>query len=399
MAREEKPYRVYRGGRAKGKVPAPARSGRQQRDTGDGPRGEKPVEYRGPGGRKRRLSRGRRIAIGVALLVVLLIVWGAASFLAFRDGVASANKRLDPNARLALAPESGLLTSHPTTILMLGTDHNAAGGREGDRHSDSIMLVHTDPSRHRLAFLSIPRDLRVPIPDAGEQKINAAFQIGGPALALKTVRAFTGLPINHVIVVDFADFRDLIDSLGGVDVTVPAPILSNRFDCPYSTQNRCQKWQGWRFRKGKQRMSGQRALIYSRIRENRLDPTESDVTRAERQQRVLQAIGAKLTSPGTLVKLPFMGGSLAKPLSTDLSASQMVELAWAKFRAPSGRALHCRLGGTGSYSGGQSVIEPSEDNRNVIAMVVGQSAAQPPAPGSGPYGPGCTVGDQALPRR
>jgi LCP family protein required for cell wall assembly len=397
MAREEKPYRVYRGGRAKGKVPAPARPGRPQRDGGDGR-----VEYRGPGGGARRagrrLSWGKRVALVLGVLVLLAIVWGAASFLAFRRGVADANKRLDPNARLALTSQGGLVMSHPTTILLLGTDHNKAGGREGDRHSDSIMLVHVDPSKHRIAFLSVPRDLRVPIPGASEQKINAAFQIGGPALALRTIHAFTGIPINHVIVVDFADFKQLIDAFGGVDVNVPAPIVSNRFDCPYGTQSRCQKWQGWRFHKGEQHMSGERALVYSRVRENRLDPSESDVTRGERQQRVLQAIASKLTSPGTLVQLPFMGSSLAKPLATDLSAGQMVQLGWVKFRAPSSRSLHCRLGGTGSYSGGQSVIEPSEDNRNVIAMVLGQSAPQPPAPGSGPFGPGCVVGDAALPR-
>jgi anionic cell wall polymer biosynthesis LytR-Cps2A-Psr (LCP) family protein len=201
------------------------------------------------------------------------------------------------------------------------------------------------------------------------------------------------------VIVDFADFKDLIDSVGGVDVDVPAPIVSNRFDCPYATAQRCQQWEGWRFHKGKQHMNGERALVYSRIRENRLDPSESDVTRGERQQRVLQAIASKLTSPRTLVMLPFMGGDLAKPLSTDLSTGQLTQLGWVKFRAPSGRALHCRLGGTGSFVGGQSVIEPSEDNRNVLAMVVGRSAPQPPAPGSGPYGPGCVVGDRALPRR
>jgi LCP family protein required for cell wall assembly len=396
MPQEEKPYRVYRGGRVKGKVPAPARRARAEREKRD--RGDGRVEYRGPGARERSVSWGRRIAIGLLVVLVLAVVWGVTSYLAFRGGVRQANKRLDPNARLALVDQSGLLTSHPTTILLLGTDHNKTGGREGDRHSDSIMLVHTDPKHHRLAFLSIPRDLRVPIPGYGEQKANAAFQIGGPALAIKSIRAFTGIAVNHVIVVDFADFKGLIDSLGGVDVTVPAPIVSNRFDCPYATQQRCHEWQGWRFRKGKQHMSGQRALVYSRIRENRLDPSESDVTRAERQQRVLQAIAAKLTSPGTLVKLPFMGGDLAQPLATDLSAGQLVQLGWVKFRAPSGRALHCRLGGTLGSGALGSTIDPTEDNRNVIAMVLGRSAPQPPAPGSGPFGPGCTVGDKALPR-
>jgi LCP family protein required for cell wall assembly len=387
MAGDEKPYRVYRGGRAKGKVPAPAKQERESR----------PGRYAGPGPAKRRRKANwrRRILISLAVLLVLLVVWAAASFFAFRNGVADANRTLDPTTKLALSRQSGLLLSHPSTILLLGTDHNE-GARAGDRHSDSIMLVHTDPSRHRIAYLSIPRDLKVPIPGYSDQKINAAYQLGGPALALKTVGAFTGIEINHVALVDFAKFEDLIDALGGVTVNVPAPILSNRFDCPYSTQTRCQRWEGWRFHKGTQTMGGHRALIYSRIRENRLNPSESDVTRGERQQRVLQAIASKLTSPTTLVQLPFVGGDLLKPLATDMSAGQFVQLAWLKFRAPAGRALHCRLGGTASSYGGQSVIEPSEENRNVIAMVLGNSAPQPPSPGSGPYGPGCVVGSTAL---
>ena len=113
------------------------------------------------------------------------------------------------------------MLSHPTTILMLGTDNARVGGREGDMHSDSIMLLRTDPSHHRLYYLSIPRDIQVPIPGAGTQKINAAFQIGGPALAIRTIRQFTGLEIDHVMVINFADFKDLIDALGGIDVNVP----------------------------------------------------------------------------------------------------------------------------------------------------------------------------------
>ncbi len=390
MPEQEKPYRRYRGGRVKGKVPAPPRPQRPARGDGDG-------RYPGPGPiqapRKRRF--GRWALLGVLVVFILVVVWSLASYLSFRGGVRNANKRLDPGTRAVLDEQSGLLLSHPTTVLLLGTDHNKVGGRAGDRHSDSIMLVHTDPERHRVVYLSIPRDLLVEIPGGGRQKINAAMQIGGPALALKTVRAFTGLPINHVAVVDFADFEDLIDELGGIDVTVPAPILSNRFDCPYSGA-RCGSWKGWRFAKGRQHMDGRRALIYSRIRENLLDPAESDVTRAERQQRVLQAIAAKLTGVGTLAKLPFIGGDLLRPLATDLTTGQFLQLGWVKLRAPARRALHCRLGGQGTHAGGQSAIEPSEDNRQVIGMVLGVTAPQPPAPGSGLYGPGCAVGDAKL---
>jgi polyisoprenyl-teichoic acid--peptidoglycan teichoic acid transferase len=391
MAREEKPYRVYRGGRAKGKVPtARARAVRAKRAArgaaaADGRR-EARSEYRGVGARQKEVRWGRRIALGLLVLLLLVVVWAVASWFAFSRGVSDADKRLDPNAKSALTAQSGLLLSHATTILLLGTDNARVGGREGDRHSDSILLLRTDPEHHRLYYLSIPRDLQVPIPGSTTQKINAAFQIGGPALAIRTVRQLTGTEINHVVVVNFADFKDLIDALGGIDVAVPKPIRSNRFDCPFATQARCEQWQGWRFEKGTQHMNGERALIYSRIRENMLDPADTDVTRGARQQIVMDALTAKFTSPGTLLKLPFHGGSLAKPLTTDLSAGQLVQLGWVKFRASSAGSVHCRLGGD---LGGSGTGSPSEDNPATIAMFLGKTAPQPP---TGQFEPGCVTG-------
>jgi polyisoprenyl-teichoic acid--peptidoglycan teichoic acid transferase len=392
MAEEGKPYRTYRGGRAKGKVPSatprtPRRPGdsRGGRDESGGAR----TDYRGPGARPDRQKNvrwGRRVAIGAIVFLLLVVVWAVASWFAFSSGVSKANKQLTPDARSALVPQGGLLLSHPTTVLLLGTDNSQVGGRTGDRHSDSILLMRTDPSHHRLYYLSIPRDLTVPIPGYGTQKINAAFQIGGPALAIKTIRAFTGTDINHIVVVNFADFKDLINALGGIDVNVPQPIRSNRFDCPYATQTRCSQWHGWRFRKGTQHMNGERALIYSRIRENMLDPAENDVTRGARQQLVMDALASKFTSPGTLIGLPFDGGALAKPLTTDLSAGQLVQLGWVKFRASSSSSVHCRLGGD---LGGSGTGSPSEDNPATIAMFLGKSAPQPP---TGPFNPGCVTG-------
>jgi len=391
MAREEKPYRVYRGGRVKGKVPSfadrPARTQPRRsllRTGGNGKAGR--VDYRGPGARPPQRRRWRRwILLGVLVLVLLFVVWGITSWLSFSSGVADANKRLDPNARLALTKQGGLLLSHSTTVLLLGTD-NGEVGRAGDRHSDSIMLMRTDPSHHRVFYLSIPRDLVVPIPGYSTQKINAAMQIGGPALAIRTIHEFTGLPINHVVEINFADFKDLINALGGIDVNVPRPIRSNRFDCPYPTQARCDKWPGWRFPKGMQHMNGERALVYSRIRENLLDPAESDVTRGARQQAVIDATLSKFTSFGTMVSLPFDGSKLVKPLTTDLDAWQLAQLGWVRFRASSGSSVHCRLGGDLGAGGTGS---PSEDNPATLAMFLGKSAPQPPVDA---FGPGCVVG-------
>jgi LCP family protein required for cell wall assembly len=254
-----------------------------------------------------------------------------------------------------------------------------------------MMLLRTDPSRHRLVFLSIPRDLRASIPGYGESKINAAMQIGGPKLAVKTVAQLTGLPINHVVMVDFGAFKTLIDGVGGIDVNVPEKILSNRFDCPYKTATRCQQWPGWRFHKGVQHMNGQQALIYSRIRENQLNPADSDITRALRQQQVMQQTLTKLASTGTFFRLPFDGSKLLSPIATDLSTWQFMQLAWVKFRA--GTTLHCRLGGN-DY--GDGYITGTQENISVVQMVLGNSAPQPPPPGSGPYGPGCVSGNETF---
>ncbi|HWJ44694.1 MAG TPA: LCP family protein [Gaiellaceae bacterium] len=389
MATEEKPYRVYRGGRAKGRVPLERPQARPGRDG----RAPRQPRVRRP---RRRWSWKRRIGLTLLVVLVLIVIWSIAGYLSFRSGVAKANQRLEktaPGIDRVLSPQKGAVLSNPTTILLLGRDYANTDQRVALNHSDSIMILHTDPSRHRLAYLSIPRDLRVPIPGYGEQKINAAMQIGGPALVVRTIEGLTGssLPINHVMIVDFAQFKDLIDNVGGIDINVPAPILSNKFDCPYDAAG-CARWKGWRFAKGRQHMDGRRALIYSRIRENQLDPRDTDITRGGRQQAVLRAALHKLLGFGTYLRLPFNGNSLLKPLTTDLSSWQFVQLGWVMKRASDGNALHCRLGGT--TAGGD--IIGSEDNRAVILEVTGAAAPQPPRPGEGLFAPGCVVGNRAF---
>jgi LCP family protein required for cell wall assembly len=379
MADAEKPYRLYKGGRTKGKVPTaprPERPGRAESSR-----------TKQPGKPRWR----RRIGLAVLVLGVLLLVWLVASYLAFRSGVKEANARLPKAVEASLAPQDGLLLTNPSLIMLLGTDGDKTAARQDFRRSDSILLVRTDPKRHRMAYLTIPRDLRVDIPGQGPNKINAAFQLGGPVLAMKTVKALTGLQVNHVVLVDFENFREVIDALGGIEVDVPKPILSNRFDCPYATDARCQEWKGWRFEKGKQKMDGRRALIYSRIRENQLDLSENDLTRGGRQQEVVEAMTDKLVGPSTFVRLPFIGDDLMTPLTTDLSSGELLQLGWVRFRANASRALHCRLGGEPQSIGGESVLVATEENTAALAMFTGRSAAQPPPPGA-IYAAGCVIG-------
>ena len=218
---DEKPYRVYKGGRAKGKVPLAARES-------DARRARERTTYRSGGG-----DDGRQVArrpksgwtwkrwTWVTLLAVLvfLVAWGVVGFLSVRSGVAAANKRLPAGTTSALRGQNSLLLSKGTNILLLGTDHSTNGqpGRSADQHADSMMLLHTDPGRHRLVYVSIPRDLRATIPGHGDQKINAAMQIGGPKLAVETADALFGpdLPVNHVVVVDFGAFMKLMTRSAG----------------------------------------------------------------------------------------------------------------------------------------------------------------------------------------
>jgi LCP family protein required for cell wall assembly len=393
----EKPYRVYKGGRTKGKVPLSNR----ERTAPDKP---ERTTYRGGGGGgsgrevvrrpKSHWTWKRWTWVTLLSLFLLLVIWSVAGYLSVSSGVSAANKRLPAGTTSVLAKQNSLLISSGTNILLLGTDHSTNGqaGRSTDQHSDSMMLLHTDPSRHRLVYLSIPRDLRASIPGYGEQKVNAAMQLGGPKLAIRTADQLfgPGLQVNHVVVVDMGSFMALIDAVGGIDVTVPENILSDKFDCPYSA-TRCSSWKGWRFYKGVQHMNGHRALIYSRIRVNQLNPADSDISRGAHQQQVMQAAMSKLASFGTFLRLPFSGGDLMKPLATDISALQFLQLGWIKFRA--GSTLHCRLGGR---SLGDGFITGDQENIAVIQMVLGNSAPQPPPPGAGPYGPGCFTGNQAF---
>jgi len=376
MAEGDKPYRLYRGGRKKGKVPLATQARPSTQPS------------RKPPAPPRRRRWGLWIGLTLLGLVVLVAAWGALGYRSFSGGVEKANDRLPRAAKAQLAKRDGSLLSDPTTILVIGTDGGRASGRGDANRSDSLLLLRTDPGKHRISYLSIPRDLRVEIPGYGTSKINAANQVGGPALTIETVRALTGLPIDHVVVVDFDGFRELIDALGGITVDVPRRILSNPFDCPLKPAQ-CSEWEGWRFEKGPQHMDGRRALVYSRIRTNQLNPADTDITRGTRQQAVADAVGDKIASMGTFLRLPFIGDSLAAPLITDLSAGELARLGWVRFRTDSARTLHCRLGGDTATVGGESVILGSEDNVGVVSMFLGRSAPVRPPKGT-LYGAGCT---------
>jgi LCP family protein required for cell wall assembly len=392
-----KSYRTYRGGRAGRDDPEAARFnfGGGGAGTAAPPRPRTPEGmprpgFRGPdalpgrpvatpGGQPPRSFLRRRwkriLAIGIPVCFLLFAFWLYLGYRSFSNEIAHANKRLNKATLAALQPAGNIMTS-PQISLIMGSDSRGSSALSGAR-SDSILLVRTDPSHHLISMLSIPRDLDVPIPGHGSDKINASFALGGPPLLIHTVHRYTGLPVNHMVLVDFTGFKDLIDSLGGVTIYNPYKVVSSQpFDGLY-----------WHFAKGTIHLDGRHALAYARIRHT-TNPRDSDITRTERQQRVVQALMKQLVTPSSLFNLPSIGRDLAKPLATDLSAPELLAMGWIKFRAS--RTLECHLGGTPASIGGQDVLQPSEQNAAVVGMFLGKQAPQPAAPGQ-LFAPGCTV--------
>ena len=332
----------------------------------------------------------RWVGIGACVFLLWVAAWSLAGYFSFRDGVKDANKRLSPAAERQLSGQDGLVLTKPTTILLLGTD-TAPGEARGLRHSDSMMLVRTDPDLHRMYYLSIPRDLWVEIPGYGTDRINTSYQVGGAPLAIRTVRSLTGIDIDHVAIVDFKRFKELIDSVGGIDITVPRASTPTDSSVPTTRQAARAGTAGALPRDASADGGGARS--YSRIRENRLDPSDNDITAPSGSSRSRRRSPTSSSASGHSSVSPSRATAVATA-HADLSANQLLQLAWTKFRT--GDTIRCRLGGDPETIGGASVIVPPEENRNVISMFLDESAPQPPRPGTGTCGPGCVAGGRSL---
>jgi LCP family protein required for cell wall assembly len=276
------------------------------------------IPRRGRAGRVRKPVSGWRI---VRWLVLAVVLWVALSALVFLvSAQIQQGKVSDANQHLGGA---GYPLTSPNNILVLGSDvrnrENAEPGAQttGNGRSDSILLLRIGGGAN--SRMSIARDTLVEIPGVGRQKINAAYAIGGTALAVRTVERYTGVDINHVMIVSFADFPNLIDAMGGI---------TYRGGCVVSRINGGFRNGGFtlRLKAGKTHIDGRQALALARTRKNLCNPDEDDLTRARRQQKIVGAMKRRLLSPMAFARLPLISWNIPKALRSDMSGPTLLGL-------------------------------------------------------------------------
>jgi LCP family protein required for cell wall assembly len=278
------------------------------------------------------------IGLNVLVAVCLLGAGSVYGYVSYRFG------EIKKVAVHSLAPEAssrpGDTSPIPAmNILIVGSDTRAAlssgdassfgGSKVGGARSDTIMIAHLDPSAGTASLLSIPRDLWIPIPGHGTNRINSAFD-SGPDLLVRTIQDDLGIPVNHYVDVDFDTFRQVVNALGGVKFWYPEPVRDNDNGVNDSGLNITTS--------GCYTLNGNMALSLVRTRHLQYQDNgrwvfeaESDLARIRRQQLFVKTVIQKAESSGVtdITKLNGVVGGLVGNLTVDtgFSRTDMLTLA------------------------------------------------------------------------
>ncbi|HEX7131136.1 MAG TPA: LCP family protein [Iamia sp.] len=285
-------------------------------------------------GTRERRSWGQRLLI----TGITLALFGA---MATAGSLAYSNSRLEGLGRVAL---SDVLTDEdaepgdPMNVLIVGID-DASGLADGDsvkdfrdspdvagQRTDTIMILRLDPRAGTAQMLSLPRDLWLPIAEVEtEQRINAAFQTGGPARLIKTIDENFDIPIHRFVQVDFAGFRELVDIVDGVPIEFPRPARDTASGLAIETA-------------GCYTLGPVQALSFARARHYQVQDADgdwhedprSDLSRGTRQQLFIQlaisrAIARGAHNPNTLRRLVDLGAT-AVQFDDSFEVGQLVDL-------------------------------------------------------------------------
>ena len=232
-----------------------------------GPNKKDPVKYK-KGWFKRLPRYGRVLIITFSVIIFIAAACTAAFFIYINSLNNTINSVTSAEVENILAPIES--PEEPVTVLLLGRDSRDTEEEMG--RADTIMLLYLDPGTAKASLLSIPRDTLVDIPGHGEDKINAAYAYGGEELMIKTIQDFIGAEINHYVTIDFQGFIDLIDAMGGVDITIDRPLVDEKSGANLSP--------------GEHHLTGEQALSYTRSRSTEL----GDIGRIQRQQNLFKEL-------------------------------------------------------------------------------------------------------------
>lgn len=211
-----------------------------------------------------------------------------------------------------------LLAPPRVSLLVMGSDARPDELRRGDvGRTDTLLTVVADRTPAGALMISIPRDLWVEIPGFGSERINAAYAVGGPTAAERTVGSVLGVPVDRHLLIGLQGVRDVVDAAGGVEIDVERPIHDDTYptddygtivvDIPA----------------GRQHMDGETALRYARSRHQ-----DSDFGRVARQQRVMLALRNAMLKPTNWWRIPAVIGAMRQATQTDLGLPDLVTLAF-----------------------------------------------------------------------
>jgi LCP family protein required for cell wall assembly len=235
----------------------------------------------------------------------------------------------------SLQPPAEPVSQQPFNVLILGLDHGLDRPEDGNERSDVMIIAHIDEAKGRACLVSIPRDSYVNIPGYRTSKINEAYQVGGPEIAVQTVEQLTGMDIRNHIVVDFDEFKWLVDLFGGVQVTLSEPLSDPKLG---------------NIPAGSQVLDGDMALIMARSR----DYPTGDLERVRQQQMLLIQILYKGKELAAYPGAAWFLSVAMEPLETDLTQDEVIRLARGFAANPvvdvQGGVAPGRIGSTGGAS-------------------------------------------------
>jgi len=259
----------------------------------------------------------------IALVIILLL--GVAGFFAWKTGYILSKisgSKISPLASLLAGSSAPKTQEGRINILLLGM--RGANDPHGGLLADSIIVLSLDTKNNRVALISVPRDLYVQIPGTSERgKLNSVFAYGenggknqGMAKMEEMMGTITGLKIDHTVAINFQGFQQLIDAVGGVNITLKKSFYETK---QFVEGNEC----GGVFSlpAGLVHLDGAKALCYTRARDE-----TSDFDRSKRQQVVLKTLKDKMLSLGTLAdftKVNAILNAIGNNVKTDLAPDQM----------------------------------------------------------------------------